>query len=76
MVHAGGGTHPLRFPVCETSYLINIHAQKLVDLLEELTRRFGIGHESLEYHQSLIQYVPAVASLNCAESGFKISQLK
>jgi hypothetical protein len=52
---------PLRFPVYETLYLINIHSQKLVDLLEELSRRFGIDHESLEYHQSLIQYVRAVA---------------
>jgi hypothetical protein len=66
MVHAGEGTPPLRFPVYETLYLINIHAQKLVDLLEDLSRRFGVDHESLKYHQSLIQYVRAVASQSIA----------
>ena len=66
MVHAGEGVPSLRFPVYETLYLINIHAQKLVDLLEELSRRFGIDHESLEYHQSLIQYVRAVSSQSVA----------
>jgi hypothetical protein len=44
MAHAGEGIPPLRFPVYETLYLINVHAQKLVDLMEELSSRFGILH--------------------------------
>ena len=67
MAHAGEGTPPLRFPVYETLYLINVYAQKLVDLLEEVSVRFGIDHESREYHQSLIQFVRAVASQSIAE---------
>jgi hypothetical protein len=67
MAHAGEGMPPLRFPVYETLYQINVHAQKLVDLLEEVSVRFGIDHESLEYHQSLIQFVRAVASQSIAE---------
>ena len=67
IAHAGEGMPPLRFPVYETLYQINVHAQKLVDLLEEVSVRFGIDHESLEYHQSLIQFVRAVASQSIAE---------
>jgi hypothetical protein len=67
MAHSGEGTPPLRFPVYETLYLINVYAQKLVDLLEEVSVRFGIDHESLEYHQSLIQFVRAVAIQSIAE---------
>jgi hypothetical protein len=66
MAHAGEGTSPLRFPVYETLYLINLHAQKLVDLLEEVSSRFGIDCESLEYHQSLIQSARAAASQSIA----------
>ena len=66
MVHAGEGTLPVRFPVYETLYLINLHAQKLVDLLHEMTDRFGIDTESLDYHQSLIQLVRAGASQSIA----------
>jgi hypothetical protein len=67
MAHAGEGAPPLRFPVYETLYLINVYAQKLVDLLEDASNRFGIDHESLEYHQSMIQFVRAVASQSIAE---------
>jgi hypothetical protein len=67
MAHAGEGTPPLRFPVYETLYLINVYAQRLVDLLEDVSNRFGIDHESLGYHQSLIQFVRAVASQSIAE---------
>jgi hypothetical protein len=49
IAHAEEGTPPLRFPVYETLYLLNAYA--LVDLLEEVNIRLGIGHESLEYHQ-------------------------
>jgi hypothetical protein len=66
MIHAGEGSLPLRFPVYETLYLINLHAQKLVDLLYEMTDRFGIDTESLDYHQSLIQLVRAGASQSIA----------
>lgn len=73
VAHAGEGTPPLRFPVYEALYLINVHAQKLVDLLEEMSSRFGIDHE---YHQSLIQYVRAVASQSIAEymNGVEITE--
>jgi hypothetical protein len=66
MIHAGEGKLPLRFPVYETLYLINLHAQKLVDLFYEMTDRLGIDTESLEYHQSLIQLVRAGASQSIA----------
>ena len=66
MAHAGEGAPPLRFPVYETLYLINVHAQKLIDLLDDVCRRFGINL-SLEYHQSLIQLVRAEASQSIAE---------
>ena len=62
MVHAGEGTPPLRFPVYECLYLINIHSQKLVDLLGELSNRFAVEHDSVAYYQSLIQCVRAGAS--------------
>jgi len=62
MAHAGEGIPPLRFPVYECLYLINVHAQKLVDLLDEVSNRFGIEHQSLVHYQSLIQCVRAGAS--------------
>jgi hypothetical protein len=58
----GEGTPPLRFPVYECLYLINIHSQKLVDLLGELSKRFCVEHDSVAYYQSLIQCVRAGAS--------------
>jgi len=64
MAHAGEGMPPLRFPVYECLYLINVHAQKLVDLIDESSKRFGIDSEYLVYYQSLIQYVRAAASQN------------
>jgi hypothetical protein len=62
MVHAGEGTPPLRFPVYECLYLINMHSQSLVDLLGELSNRFALEHDSVAYYQSLIQCVRAGAS--------------
>jgi hypothetical protein len=62
MVHAGESDPPLRFPIYECLYRINIYAQKLVDLLDEASTRFGVGHESLSYYQTLIQSVRANAS--------------
>lgn len=62
MVHAGEGTPPLRFPIYECLYLINIHSQTLVDLMEELSNRFAVEHDSVTSYQSLIQCVRAGAS--------------
>jgi hypothetical protein len=62
MAHAGEGTSPMRFPVYECLYLINVYSQRLVDMLDEACSRFGVEHESLVYYQSLIQCVRAGAS--------------
>lgn len=62
MRHTGRGTPPLRFPAYEYLYLLNVYAQKMVELLEELSRKFAINTESLPYYQSLLQYVRASAS--------------
>jgi hypothetical protein len=66
--HAGTGTPPLRFPVYEYLYFLNIYAQKMVDLLKELSSRFGLNQEISLYHQSLIQYVRAGACQELLES--------
>jgi hypothetical protein len=60
--HAGTGDPQLRFPVYEHLYLLNVYAQKMVDLLEDVSRKFAINNESLPYYQSLLQYVRASAS--------------
>jgi len=62
IAHAGEGDPPLRFPAYECLYRINVYAQRLVDLLDEISSRFGLGHETFAYHQSLIQSVRASAS--------------
>ena len=62
MAHGGEGTPPLRFPVYEHLYLLNVYAQKMAELLEDVSRKFAINSESLPYYQSLIQYVRASAS--------------
>ena len=62
MGHAGEGDPPLRFPVYECLYRINIYAQMLVDLLDETSTRFGVEYASVSYYQSLIQSVRAGAS--------------
>jgi len=66
--HAGTGTPPLRFPVYEYLYSLNVYAQKTVDLLKEVSGRFGLNRETSLYHQSLIQYVRAGASRELLES--------
>jgi hypothetical protein len=60
--HSGTGTPPLRFPVYEHLYSLNVYAQKLVDLLEEGSGRFAVNRETSLYHRSLIQYVRAAVS--------------
>jgi hypothetical protein len=67
MLHAGEGTQPLRFPVYETLYLINLYCQKLIDLLEDASKRFGIDRESHDYRQSLIQMVRSETSQGITE---------
>ena len=66
--HAGTGTPPLRFPVYEHLYQFNLCAQKMVELLEELSKRFAIDPKALLYHQSMIQSVRALISLDIVES--------
>jgi hypothetical protein len=57
MRHAESGTPPLRFPVYEHLYLVNVSAQKLGDLLQELVVKFGIDNDQMLYHQLLTQGV-------------------
>ena len=66
--HAGTGTPPVRFPVYEHLYQINLCAQKMVELLQELGTKFAINPEAGLYHQSLIQFVRASISLDIVES--------
>jgi hypothetical protein len=76
IAHAGQSTPALRFPAYEALYLINVHAQKMVELLQDMSLRLGIGHVSCEYHQSLIQFVRASASQDIAEymSGVELTE--
>jgi hypothetical protein len=48
--------------------LVNVHAQKMVDLLKEVTSKFALNRETSLYHQSLVQYVRAAASRDLLES--------
>ena len=60
--HAGTGDPQLRFPVYEHLYLLNVYAQRMVELLEELSRKFAINTESLPYYQAMLQFVRASVS--------------
>jgi hypothetical protein len=66
--HAGTGTPPLRFPVYEHLYQFNLYAEKMVELLEELSNKFAIDSKALLYNQSLIQSARALISLDIVES--------
>ena len=66
--HAGTGTPPLRFPVYEHLYFLNVYSQKVADLLKEVGSRFALNRETSLYHQSLIQYVRAAASRELLDS--------
>ena len=72
--HAGKGTPPLRFPVYEHLYQFNLCAEKMVELLEELSHKFAIDPEARLYHQSLIQYVRALISLEIVEQMSGVEQ--
>jgi hypothetical protein len=63
----GTGTTPLRFPVYEHLYQFNLCAQKMVELIEELSTKFAIDPEARLYNQSLIQYLRASISLDIVE---------
>ena len=60
--HAGSGDLHLRFPVYEHLYLLNVYAQRMVELLEESSRKFDINSKSLPYYRAMLQYVRASAS--------------
>src|SRR5580658_10206276 len=59
---AATGVPPLRFPVYEHLYQLNVCAQRMVELLEELSSKFFINPELMPHLQALIQYVRASAS--------------
>ena len=65
---AGTGTIPLRFPVYEHLYQFNLCAQKMVELLEELSHKFAIDPKALLYNQAMIQYLRATISVDIVES--------
>jgi hypothetical protein len=60
--HAGTGARPLRFPVYEHLYFLNDYSQRLVDLIREITGKFGISPHDALFHESLIQQVRAGVS--------------
>ena len=74
--HAGTGLPPLRFPAYEHLYLLNVYAQKMVELLEDLGGNFSIKREPMLYRQSLIQYVRASASQDVVDfmSGVELTE--
>ena len=74
--HAGTGSPPLRFPAYEHLYLLNVYAQKMVELLEDLGGNFSINREPMLYRQSLIQYVRASASQDVVDfmSGIELTE--
>lgn len=72
--HAGTGTPPLRFPAYEHLYLLNVYAQKLVELLEELSSKFAVCREYMPYCQSLVQYVRATVSVEIAEAMAEVEE--
>ena len=57
--HVGTGTSPLRFPVYEHLYFLNIYSQRLIDLIKEITGKFDISPQDSLYHEALIQQVRA-----------------
>jgi len=65
--HAGGGMPPLRFPVYEDLYLLNVYAQSMVDQLNEIAAKYSLNQEVSTYHECLIQYVRASISQEVVE---------
>ena len=57
----------LRFSLYEQLYLLNLHSQKLVDLLREIDEGFDLFGGLSAYYRSQIQGVRALASQNIVE---------
>jgi hypothetical protein len=68
LANTGTGDPPLRFPVYECLYQINVHAQGLVDALRTVSDRFSINQTWSVYQQSLVQYVRAAATRNIMDA--------
>ncbi|MGC2161337.1 MAG: hypothetical protein WA634_05490 [Silvibacterium sp.] len=68
LAHSGTGDPPLRFPVYECLYRINVHAHGLVDTLRTVSNRFSINQTWSVYQQSLVQYVRAAATRNIMDA--------
>jgi hypothetical protein len=66
--HARTGMPPLRFPVYEHLYSLNIYAHKMLDLLKEVSSKFGLNREVSLYHQSLNRYLRTAASWELLDS--------
>lgn len=62
------GDPPLRFPVYEQLYQINLHAQGLVDALRAVNDRFSLNQTWAVYQESLVQYVRAAATRNIMDA--------
>jgi hypothetical protein len=65
--HAETEPSSLRFPVYEDLYLLNLSVQKLVDLLKEISSKFGLAQEESLYHQFLIEQVRSAVSCDVVE---------
>jgi len=61
------GDYPLRFPVYEYVYLLNLHAQQVIDLLEKIGVACEIAQDRVAYHQALMQQLRAEASSSAME---------
>ena len=57
--YTGTGTPPLRFPIYEHLYFLNVYSQQLVELIRKINSKFGICPQDALYHESLIQQVRA-----------------
>jgi hypothetical protein len=55
--HLDGGVVGLRFPIYEHLYQLNLYAQKLFDLVGEISERLNVPLDDARYHQYLIQQV-------------------
>lgn len=62
--HTETGDPPLRFPVYEHLYQINVYAQYLVDALRAASEKFTINQSWSVYQQSLVKYVRAADTRN------------
>jgi C4-dicarboxylate-specific signal transduction histidine kinase len=73
---AATGVPTLRFPVYEHLYQLNVCAQRMVELLEELGSKFSINPEHMLHFEALIQYVRASASQDVVDfmSGIELTE--